>query len=207
MLLKLSDRLAQVALTACRIGSWLIVPLILIIMFDVITRKWVFAQQTVANSPLGTLLSATRLQEMEWHIHAVIFLLAFGAALIRNTHVRVDIWREKRSTRAQGWVELFGLLVFALPFVSLMVWLSWQFVVKAYVSGEGSAALTGIPQRWIVKSFMIAGFGLLWLALVSTLLRVLVFLFGKPAAQARAAERLPQINAPLIDLASGRPVR
>ena len=207
MLLKLSDALARISLAACRIGSWLILPLILIIMFDVITRKWVAAQQFLANSPLGTLLSATRLQEMEWHLHAAIFLLAFGAALIRNTHVRVDIWREKRSTRTQGWVELGGLLLLSLPFVSLMVWLSWQFVMKAYVSGEGSAALTGIPQRWIVKSFMILGFGLLWLALVSTLLRILVFLFGTSSARAAAATRLPQINAPLLDLASGRPVR
>lgn len=207
MLLKISDVLARIALGASRLGSWLIAPLILVIMFDVFTRKWVTAQQFIANSPLGSLLSATRLQELEWHLHAVIFFLAFGAAMIRNTHVRVDIWREKRSPRTQGWVEFLGLLLFALPFVGLMVWLSWQFTVKAYVSGEGSAALTGIPHRWVIKSFMIAGFGLLWIALLATLLRICVFLFGSPKEQARAAERLPQINEPLIDLATGRPVR
>lgn len=197
MLLQISDKIAALSLRLMRWGSWLLVPLILTIMLDVITRKWVWAQQAMVNSPLGQFLTATRLQELEWHLHAVIFLLAFAAAYIRNTHVRVDIWREKQPLRKQAWVEFLGLLFFALPWVGLMVWLCWQFVAKAYVSGEGSASMTGIGHRWVVKSFMLIGMAMLFASLIAGLIRVSVFLFGAPQNQIAALERLPMLNEPV----------
>ncbi|WP_420177499.1 TRAP transporter small permease subunit [Kerstersia gyiorum] len=195
-LLVLSDMLSRLCAGVARLGSWLILPLILVIVYDVVTRKIVFIQQWVMNSWLYDFISPTKLQELEWHLHAMIFLMAYALAYLNSAHVRVDIWREKQSERKRGWVELICILVFALPFCGVLVYESWQFVVNAYVQGEGSAALTGIPHRWIIKSFLLLGVGLLLLALLATLLRLVIFLFGPRVLRPEALARLGMVQQP-----------
>ena len=63
-----------------KVGAWLSIPLIFIIIFDVITRRFF-------------VLGSTKLQELEWHLHTAIFLLALGFAYIKNSHVRIEIIR------------------------------------------------------------------------------------------------------------------
>lgn len=198
-LLTMSDAMARVCAVAGRLGSWLIVPLILVIVYDVVTRKIVVVQQFVMNSWLYDFLSPTKLQELEWHLHAVIFLMAYGLAYLNGTHVRVDIWREQQPERRRGWVELIALLAFAMPYCGVLIYYGWQFVVRAYVQGEGSPAMTGIPHRWIIKSFLLLGVTLLFSALLATLLRLVVYLFGPPALGREALARLD-----MIDPAAGR---
>ncbi len=194
LLLNLSDVLARISALAARLGSWLLVPLILVIVYDVLTRKIPFIQQFVMNSWLYAYISPTKLQEAEWHLHAMIFLLSYALAYLNGTHVRVDIWREAQTERRRGWVELIALLVFALPYCGLLVYQSWFFVVKSYMQGEGSAAMTGIPHRWVIKSFLLIGTGLLLAALSATLMRLIVYLFGPQALRAEALERLGMVR-------------
>lgn len=195
-LLAISDVLARISYWAARVGSWLLVPLILVIVYDVVSRKIVFIQQIVMNSWLYEYVSPTKLQEMEWHLHAIIFLLAYALAYLNGTHVRVDIWRDKQTERTRGWVELLALLVFALPYCGVLVYQSWFFVVKAYVQGEGSAAMTGIPHRWVIKSFLLIGTGLLFASLLATLARLVVYLFGPQALRPEALARLGMVKLP-----------
>lgn len=187
-LLRLSDRLAALCRGIGRVGAWLIVPLVLVISFDVLTRKMGFVQMWIQGSWLHDYLAPTRLQELEWHLHAVVFLLAYAMAYLDGSHVRVDVWREHRGERARGWIELVGLLLLAIPFCVVLVFHSWEFVATAWLQNEGSASTTGLPHRWVVKSFLLSGTALLLCALLATLLRLLVFLFGDAAAS-RAAER------------------
>ncbi len=194
LLLSLSDAMARVCAAFARLGAWLIVPLILIIVYDVVTRKIVFIQQWVMNSWLYAYISPTKLQEMEWHLHAVIFLMAYALAYLLNTHVRVDIWRDHRSERTRGWIELGAILLLALPFCSVLVYQAWFFVLKSYAQGEGSAAMTGLPHRWVIKSFVLLGTGLLLTALLATLMRLVVFLFGSRALSAQALQRLGMVR-------------
>lgn len=189
-LLRLSDFLELLCTVFGRVGAWLIVPLVLIIVYDVITRKIVFIQQAVMNSPLYDFLSPTKLQEAEWHLHAVIFLLAYGMAYLTGNHVRVDLWREGRGERTQGWVELIAILLLAIPFCSVLLYYSVDMAYSAWRQGEGSSALTGIPQRWIIKSFLPIGATLLLSALLATLLRICLFLFGPTAIKSEALARL-----------------
>lgn len=196
-LLVVSDMLSGLCAGVARLGSWLILPLILVIVYDVVTRKIVFVQQWVMNSWLYEYISPTKLQEAEWHLHAMIFLMAYALAYLNSAHVRVDIWREKQSERRRGWMELICILVFALPFCSVLVYEAWQFVVNAYVQGEGSPALTGIPHRWVIKSFLLLGVALLVLALLATLLRLVIFLFGPQTLRPEALARLGMIRQPV----------
>jgi TRAP-type mannitol/chloroaromatic compound transport system permease small subunit len=162
-----------------KFASLLIIPLILVTVFDVVTRKFVVLQQWILASPLHNLLSPTKLQEMEWHLHATIFLLAFGYAYLSNAHVRVDLVREKLTPRKQMLTELFGLCLLALPYVGLLIFYAWGFVQTSYAQQEMSSAMTGLPYRWIIKSVFLAGVVLLCVSIVSTIIRLLIILCAR----------------------------
>jgi TRAP-type mannitol/chloroaromatic compound transport system permease small subunit len=164
-LLNISSRLESILVTIGKLGAWLSLPLIAIIMFDIISRKFF-------------VLGSTKLQEMEWHLHAALFLLALGYAYLKNSHVRIEVIRESFSTKLKALLEVIGVLIFILPYTGLIVWFGIDFVSRSYGMNEVSAALTGLSHRWIMKSFVPMGMAFLWLAGISVLLRNLSYLIG-----------------------------
>jgi TRAP-type mannitol/chloroaromatic compound transport system permease small subunit len=164
-LLNISSRLESILVSIGKLGAWLSLPLIAIIMFDIISRKFF-------------VLGSTKLQEMEWHLHAALFLLALGYAYLKNSHVRIEVIRESFSTKLKAILEVIGVLIFILPYTGLIVWFGIDFVSRSYGMNEVSAALTGLSHRWIMKSFVPMGMAFLWLAGISVLLRNLSYLIG-----------------------------
>lgn len=202
-LLTVADRLEELPQRFGKLGAWLILPLIGVIMFDVVTRKFQFMQQWIMSTPLYDFMSPTKLQELEWHLHAALFLLALGYAYTVNAHVRVDLMREKLSDRSQAWVELGGICLLMIPYIAVVLYYGWTFVYQAWDSNESSDAMTGLSHRWIIKSFVLLGLFLALMAGVSTLIRQIVFLFGpeelRPEVKmnmltSAVAEHLPKIE-------------
>lgn len=117
------------------------------------------------------------LQEMEWHLFAITFLFGVPYTLRAGGHVRVDLLYERLSVNGRAWIDLFGTLIFLLPFCLLVTWFGIDFVKEAYELGETSGDPGGLSHRWIIKAaipvsftFMAAsGLGLL-LNSVNTLL-------------------------------------
>ncbi|MBT6313068.1 MAG: TRAP transporter small permease subunit [Alphaproteobacteria bacterium] len=177
-LLEIADVCEWFPQKAGKLGAWLIVPLIIVIMYDITTRKLQFIQQAVLNSPLYEYISPTKLQEWEWHLHTALFLLALGYAYVNNAHVRVDLIREKCKDRTQAWIEFFGIILALFPYCIVIGIISMRFIELAYTSNEISQSMTGLSQRWIIKSFLLIGLFLALLAGISTLLRHIVYLFG-----------------------------
>ena len=60
-----------------------------------------------------------------------------GAAQVLrlNEHVRVDLFYGRWKPRSQGWLDLLGFLLFLLPVMVLMTYLSWPILVEMFVSG------------------------------------------------------------------------
>ena len=202
MLLTVLDRIDNVVKGVGKYASLLILPLIGVTMIDVITRKFTFLQQAILNSPLHNLFSPTKLQELEWHLHAAIFVLSFGFCYLANAHVRVDLFKERLSKRRQAVIEFLGLVFLAMPYLFVMNYFGWGFFVSAFLSGEGSSALTGIPYRWVIKLIFLTGLILLNVAVISTALRILVYLFAKGDVQRQAFASLhifPHVEAEEID--------
>lgn len=171
-----------------KFGSLLILALIAVTVFDVVTRKIDFLGRLILESPLSEFLSPTKMQELEWHLHASIFLLGFGFAYLSNAHVRVDLFRETLAPRKQMIVELLGLCLLALPYVGVLIYFSWDFVHSSYVQQETSVAMTGLPYRWIIKSVFLAGMVLLCLSIISTILRVIIILCHRSDSLAVAVQ-------------------
>lgn len=189
-LLNIADVLDRIPRFAGKCAGWVVLPLIAVIMFDVITRKIDFLRIGMSQLSFYWLIEPIKLQDMEWHLHAVILMMSFGFAYLNNAHVRVDIFREMLGRRGQAWVEFWGQLLLAFPYLLVAIYFSFQFVKISYLQGEGSELLTGITHRYIIKSVMVIGFTLTMSAFLATFIRLCALLFGNHDQKAVAAEDL-----------------
>ncbi|MEM7745003.1 MAG: TRAP transporter small permease subunit [Pseudomonadota bacterium] len=187
----ISDVCGAVATGVGRLASWIILPLIMIIMFDVITRKIEFIKIWNAGitETYGFSVSFL-LQDFQWHLHGVLLLMTFGFGYMLNSHVRVDIFRETASRTGQAWVETIGLTLLAIPFMLVMIGFSYDFAIASYFQGEGSESMVGLGWRWIIKSFLVWGFCIALTAAVATLIRSVIFLYGDIEEQTVAEETI-----------------
>jgi TRAP-type mannitol/chloroaromatic compound transport system permease small subunit len=176
-LLRVSDQLRRLVEAVGRAAKWLIVPMIVVTMWDVITRKIVALQLLVA-SIAGDALNSTVLQELEWHLHTGLFALCLGFGYVRNVHVRIDILTQGLRARTKAWIELLGCGLFLIPYCLVVIFFAWDFVVKSYAAHEISASMIGLGYRWAIKSVLLAGMVLALLAGIAVLFRLVVFLFG-----------------------------
>lgn len=190
-LLGIANVLDRIARRLGQLAGWLILPLILIIVFDVVTRKVDVIRLAFSEVAINYGYSvSTILQDLEWHLHGVLLLMTFGFGYLMNAHVRVDIFRENLRRRGQAWFEFWALVLMAVPFLVLMIYYAWRFVAISYHQGEGSESMTGIPWRYVVKSFMVIGFTVALTAVLATLARLVVYLFGPPDEKELARRQL-----------------
>lgn len=172
-LLALSRAIEALLKFIAHLGAWFFIACIVTICFDVVSRKLGF-QLWIAGIDLGS----TRLQELEWHFHAMLFLTWLGYAYVRNAHVRIDILTGTLSARKQAWLELIGCIVFALPYLFVALPYAWDFLALSYIQNESSSAPIGLPYRWVVKAFLFYGFVSVLLAVIVVMIRNFAFLFG-----------------------------
>ncbi len=119
-------------------------------------------------------------EELQWHLYAVGFLVGLSFALESDSHVRVDLIYENLSLPVRAWIELFGILIFLMPFLVLVTWYTVPFLAYSFSVSEVSDAPGGLPGRWAIKSALLIGFILLIIGTFSRLSRVTAFLFGFP---------------------------
>ena len=189
-LLAISKAIDWVLQKIAFVGAWFFIACIITICFDVVTRK-IGYQLNLFGIDLGS----TRLQELTWHFHGILFLTWLGYTYIANAHVRIDILTNNMSARKQAWAELIGCIVFAIPYLSVAVPFAYSFFVLSYMQLEGSNAPNGLPYRFIIKGFLFYGLASVAFAVLSVMLRRIVFLFGSPdiadeAMGGRAAGRV-----------------
>jgi TRAP-type mannitol/chloroaromatic compound transport system permease small subunit len=121
------------------------------------------------------------IEELQWHLYAIGFLMGIVGCAVRDRHVRVDVFRERMSPRTRDWIDFYGVLILQLPFLILVLWSALPFVVDSFVVGERSASAGGLPLRWLMKSMLPIAFGLLFLATCTRLWSIARRLFGVDA--------------------------
>jgi TRAP-type mannitol/chloroaromatic compound transport system permease small subunit len=149
------------------IVSWLVVVLVGVICYDVFMR-YAFREGSVA------------LQELQWHLFAVMFLMAAAYTFKHDEHVRVDIVFSSRllTDRQRAWINILGVLLMLAPFCLLIIFSSLGFVKTSYMIGEGSPDPGGLEHRYLLKTTIPLGFGLLMLQGVGEVIRNALFLRG-----------------------------
>jgi len=133
------------------IGTLLAVALLLMVVnvaYDVMMR-YLFRASSVG------------MQEMEWHLFAVIILFGVGVALRHEAHVRVDFLYDRMRPRTRAIINICGTVLFLMPLSLLILFGSFGFVHDAYVMNEISEDPGGLPYRWIIKAMIPLSFAFL----------------------------------------------
>jgi TRAP-type mannitol/chloroaromatic compound transport system permease small subunit len=144
-----------------RIGSlttWLVLAMVLLISGNTLARYFFNA-------------STVWLQELEWHLMAVVALWGISLMQLRGTPVRVDLFYQHFKPRTKLWIEFLTALLVMLPFSLFVVVLGHKFVAHSFSLAEISPDPGGLPWRWAVKSLVVSGYALLAVVAFSTLVR------------------------------------
>lgn len=144
--------------------SWLILAAVIISSGNAFVRK-------IFN------MSSNAWLEAQWYLFGAVFMLAAAYTLKQNEHIRIDIFFGARTKRTQDWIDLFGHVVFLLPFCILMLWLLTPYTIKAIMSGEVSSNAGGLIV-WPSKAFIFGGFILLTFQAVSEIIKRIAIMRG-----------------------------
>lgn len=175
-MLKISNGIDAVLIALAKIASFALLGLIVVVFFDVTSRR--FFQ-----------MGSTQLQEAEWHLHTILIMFFLGTTYIYNRHVRVDLVSANFSPRGCAVVEVLGILFLLLPFCALTGYYATNFAYTSFIRNEVSQSVDGLPFRWAIKSMLPLGIYLLALAGISRALRAIVSLRDPEAADLNAEHK------------------
>jgi len=116
--------------------------------------------------------------EIQWYLFAYMVMAGAPIVLKLNEHVRVDLIYGKLKGNKPVYVDLFGLVVFLLPVITLLMILSWRYFLNTYISGEMSQNAGGLI-RWPVVLSLPLGFALMVLQGLSEIVKRVAYLQGK----------------------------
>jgi TRAP-type mannitol/chloroaromatic compound transport system permease small subunit len=129
------------------------------------------------------------MQEMEWHLFAMVFLFGIAYTLKEDGHVRVDVLYDRFSPRWKAVVNIGGTVLLLLPLSVLIVEGSVWYVNEALSSGEVSGDPGGLPYRWLIKLVIPASFVFLIVSAAGFVIRNISIFLGV----ADPPERRPEI--------------
>ena len=163
-LLGLSRGIDRVNTFIGRNVSWLILVAVLVSAANAVIRK-VF--NTSSNSWL----------ELQWYLYGAAFLGAAAYTLKENEHIRIDIIYGMWSRRTQHWIDLIGHLFFLMPFVTLMIYFLYPWVMRSYRIGEVSTNSGGLIL-WPAKAMLLIAFVMLFWQGISEIIKKIAIMRG-----------------------------
>ena len=105
--------------------------------------------------------SSVAMQELEWHLFAVIILYGISVSLLDEAHVRVDFLYDRFSESTKAAINIAGTVFFLLPLAFLILFGSLDFVKDAFDINEISEDPGGLPYRWMIKAMIPVSFAYL----------------------------------------------
>ena len=168
-----------------RIGvsvAWFTLAMVLI-QFLVVLLRYVFG--------VGSLF----LQESIVYLHGTMFMLGSAYTLLRNGHVRVDVFYREADPMWKAKVDFAGHVLFLIPVCTLIFIFSWPYVISSWGSLEGSRETSGIPAVFLLKTVVLVFCVLMILQGAAQGLKALMVMTGRM----RPFEAYPDPDAPTQD--------
>lgn len=147
-----------------RIFSWVVIVVMLIVVYDVVMRH-------VFNIPTLWVFDLSK------QLYALHFLILGGFALRHASHVSVDLIYATRSPKTQALLDVIGYLVFFAPFVTMLLFMSYDFAARSWATGETSWGVIAMPI-YPIKTVLVVATVLLTLQGIATFIRRLAVLTG-----------------------------
>lgn len=146
--------------------SWMSLAIVLV-CFTVVVQRYLFSTSFVW------------MQDLYVWLNGAMFTAVAGFALLRDDHVRVDIFYRAAGPRKKAVVDLVGVVLFLLPFCFIVWHYAWPFVMRSWRLSEASANYGGMPGLFILKTFILGFAVLITLQGVAIALRSVLVLAGR----------------------------
>lgn len=125
-----------------QVFSWLTLGIVLV-CFTVVVMRYVFSTGSVL------------MQDLYVWMNGVMFMGIAGYTLLREGHVRVDVFYRTAPVKRKAAIDLFGCLVFLFPFIITISLYAFPYVARSWRFMEGSSNYGGMPGLYVVKTFII----------------------------------------------------
>lgn len=137
--------------------AWLILPLVVIVSYEVFSR-YLFGAPTIWA------------YDLTYMLYGSIFMLGVGFTLLRKSHIRTDLFYNNWSPRVQGLVDCLVYLFF-LPALALLLWAGWEMLEFAWRINERSGASPWRPTLVPFRAVIPLAIALLMLQSLSELIK------------------------------------
>ena len=137
-----------------------IVPLILANVFEVFARY-------VLRAPTMWALDVTTMS------YAALFMLGAALALLKGAHVRTDMLWERFSARRKGMIDSLAFMVFFLPTMAVLFFISIDDFLYSISIDERSSSGAWTPILWPLRGVIPLTAFMLFLQGVSELMKSL----------------------------------
>jgi TRAP-type mannitol/chloroaromatic compound transport system permease small subunit len=159
------------------VASYLILGSLAVILIEILMRKAFNASQTWSS-------------EMSVFLFGAFFTLGGGYTLLKEGHVRMDVFFVKLSARGKAIMDICTFVLF-LAFVGVLIWKGWDIAIKSFQFAERSESAWR-PLLWPTKILIPIGGLLLLLQGMANLGRNIVTLTekgrsGEPGAGAASS--------------------
>ncbi len=144
---RIVDRIDLLVAWIGNLISWLALALVVLVAANVLAR-YLLSAGTVA------------LQELEWHLMAVLALVGLSYGINRGEQVRVDMLYARFSLRTKAIVDAASAIMMT-AIALIMIKLSIGYFGQSFALKEGSPDPGGLPYRFLLKSLLPFGFALL----------------------------------------------
>jgi TRAP-type mannitol/chloroaromatic compound transport system permease small subunit len=141
-----------------RIVSWLIIPMVASLVYEVGSR-YLFDVPTVWA------------YDMTFMLYGTFFMMGAAYTLKHKGHIRTDSFYGEWSARTQGWVDTVCYLVFFFPPLIAFLVVTWDYFYKSYGQDERIMTSPWMPLVWPFKFVLPLATLLLLLQGVSELLK------------------------------------
>jgi len=141
-----------------RLASWLTLPLMLGMVYEV-TVRYAFTAPTSWAYDISRML------------YGSMFILGAGYALSKGVHIRSDFLYRKWSVRTQGRVDAALYIVCYFPAMLIFLWVASQWAWTAVDRGERGMDTAWMPMLGPIKSCLPFGIVFLVIQGVSELLK------------------------------------
>ena len=154
-----NDRLGKIA-------AWIVVPLAIIVLFEITTRYFL-------NQP------TIWVYDVSWMLFSVFFLLGGGYAMVHKRHVRIDLLYSFLPKRGQAIYELFFFVVMFLPTMGVMGARGIIYAAAAWESGQSLSTTIWTFPAAPIRTVIPLAFFLLFMQGIAEVLRNVLILTGK----------------------------
>ena len=138
--------------------SWLNVPLVVAVSYEVIAR-YAFNAPTIWSF------------DVTYMLYGTIFMLGSAFALHKGAHIRTDFFYDKWSVKTKGMVDSISYIVFFFPSLIMLLAASGNEAWYAYTINETSEQTNWRPLLWPFKAVVPLTCAMLLLQGISELIK------------------------------------